>query len=67
MPRAEVVFDEQGLGSTRDEVLARLRDGDPSIWLAPAGEHGVYVNPQTLQPGQEQIVIRRIKEIVRSQ
>jgi uncharacterized pyridoxal phosphate-dependent enzyme len=64
MPRAELTFDQQALGVTRDQILAELRDGDPSISLAPAGESGLYVNPQTLAPGQEQIIIRRLLEIV---
>jgi len=63
MPRAEISFDEQGLGITRDEVLMRLRTGDPSIVLAEAGESGVFVNPQTLKPGQEKTIINRIRQI----
>jgi L-seryl-tRNA(Ser) seleniumtransferase len=63
MPRAEIVFDEQGLGTTRDEILARLRQGEPSVALAAAGKSGVYINPQTLQPGQERAVVDRIVEI----
>lgn len=66
MPRAEIIFDEEGLDITRDEVLAQLLAGQPSIALAEAGERGVFVNPQTLTPGQEQIIIDRIKEIVRA-
>ncbi len=62
MPRAEILLDEPGLGLHRDDLLARLRDGDPAISLAPAGEHGVFVNPQTLEPGEEQVVARRIVE-----
>jgi L-seryl-tRNA(Ser) seleniumtransferase len=64
MPRAEITFDEGGLGMTRKDILARLLDGDPGIALAPAGESGLYVNPQTLKPGQERIIVRRIKEIL---
>ena len=64
MPRAEIILDEQGLGITRDGVLTQLRAGDPSIALAPAGKSGLYVNPQTLRPGKEKIVVDRIKQIV---
>ncbi|MCU0520366.1 MAG: aminotransferase class V-fold PLP-dependent enzyme [Anaerolineae bacterium] len=64
MPRAELTFDEHSLGLTRDEVLARLRSGVPSIVLAGAGDSGVFVNPQTLAPGQDQIIINRIRQIV---
>jgi uncharacterized pyridoxal phosphate-dependent enzyme len=64
MPRAEVIFDEEALGITRDAILEQLREGEPSIALSPAAKNGLYVNPQTLIPGQEQIIITRIKEIV---
>jgi D-glucosaminate-6-phosphate ammonia-lyase len=64
MPRAEIILNEAGLGITRDEVMARLSSGTPSIILAGAGAHGLFVNPQTLTPGQEQIIITRIKEIL---
>jgi hypothetical protein len=64
MPRAEIAFDEGSLGMTRDEVLAQLLDGEPSIFLAAAGEDGVYVNPQTLEPGQERIIANRILAII---
>jgi uncharacterized pyridoxal phosphate-dependent enzyme len=64
MPRAEIVFDEAGLGLTRDEILKRLRQGEPSIALAAAGASGVFVNPQTLQPGQEGIVCERLREVI---
>lgn len=64
MPRAEVVLDEPGLGITRDDLLAQLRAGEPSIALAPAGGAGFFVNPQTLRPGEEQIVVDRVKQII---
>ena len=64
MPRAEIIFDEAGLGLTRDDILKRLRQGEPSIALAAAGAGGVFVNPQTLQPGQECIVCERLREIL---
>lgn len=65
MPRAELTFDEQALGLTRDELLQRLLDGDPAVALAPAGANGVFVNPQTLQPGQEMIIVERIWAILK--
>jgi uncharacterized pyridoxal phosphate-dependent enzyme len=64
MPRAEIVLDEDALGLTRDDLLARLSAGSPSIALSPAGASGVYLNPQTLEPGQERIIVERIVEIV---
>jgi D-glucosaminate-6-phosphate ammonia-lyase len=64
MPRAEIIFDEPGLHLTRDEILKQLRQGEPCIALAPAGTSGVFVNPQTLQPGQERIICERVREII---
>ncbi|MBI2952582.1 aminotransferase class V-fold PLP-dependent enzyme [bacterium] len=65
MPRAEVVLDERRLEITRDEVLRRLMDGDPAVSLAAAGKGGLYVNPQTLEEGEEKVVAQRLKEILR--
>jgi L-seryl-tRNA(Ser) seleniumtransferase len=36
-PRAELVFDEAGMGLTRDEILKMLYEGNPAISLAAAG------------------------------
>lgn len=66
MPRAEIVLDEEALGLKRDELSDRLLDGDPAISLAPAGEQGVYINPQTLEEGEIDTIIRRIGEILES-
>jgi D-glucosaminate-6-phosphate ammonia-lyase len=66
MPRAEIHFDEQALGVSRDELLGRLLQGEPAVFLSPAGADGVYVNPQTLHPGQEMIVVERIKAALNS-
>jgi L-seryl-tRNA(Ser) seleniumtransferase len=64
MPRAEIVFDEANLGTTRDDVLKQLRQGEPSIALAPAGTSGVFVNPQTLKPGQERVICERLRSVI---
>jgi D-glucosaminate-6-phosphate ammonia-lyase len=66
MPRAEIIFDEQGLGKSRDQILAELRGGEPSIALAPAESSGIFVNPQTLTPGQERIIAARLREVLRA-
>ncbi len=64
MPRAEIIFDEKALGMTRDEILNKLREGKPSIELPSAGPNSIFVNPQTLEPGQEIIITDRLKEIL---
>jgi uncharacterized pyridoxal phosphate-dependent enzyme len=62
MPRAEIIVEASEI--TRDEILTQLREGKPSIALAPAGTNGVYLNPQTLSPGQEKIIVERLKQIL---
>ena len=64
MPRAELLFDELALDITRDEILRRLYQGSPAISLAPSGKDGLFINPQTLQPGEEQIIVERIKALI---
>jgi L-seryl-tRNA(Ser) seleniumtransferase len=64
MPRTEIIFDDAITGIARDEIVASLRDGEPSIRISGAGPGGVYINPQTLCPGEEEIIARRIKEVL---
>ena len=71
-PRAEIIFDTLALGISRDEILRRLYQGDPAISLASggqesAGESSVFINPQTLKPGEEKIIVSRIKAIMKTQ
>jgi seryl-tRNA(Sec) selenium transferase len=66
-PRAELIFDEAGLCLSRDEILRRLYTGEPAIHLSASGDEGIYINPQTLQWGQEKIIIERIKMILSGQ
>ena len=64
MPRAELVLEEDALGLKRDELLDRLIEGEPAILLAPSGETGVFINPQTLANGEIDTIIARLKEIL---
>lgn len=63
MPRARVSL----LGNLiiqRDAVIADLLGGRPRIALWPAGDDGLYVNPQTMRPGEEHAIVRRLDEIL---
>lgn len=62
-PRALITIDPAALGFGSDHVVKALRDGEPSIAVA-AGRAGIYINPQTLQEGEEQIVARRLAEVL---
>jgi hypothetical protein len=54
MPRARIQLGPEA-AVDRDGLMAALRGGDPIIEVSAAPD-GVYVNPQTLRPGEiEQI------------
>ncbi|MGV3721085.1 MAG: aminotransferase class V-fold PLP-dependent enzyme [Actinomycetota bacterium] len=62
MPLAELQFDEAALGRTTAEVMAGLRDGEPSVDVADFPEGLLRVNPHTLEPEEVPILIRRLLE-----
>lgn len=62
-PRARVELDAATLGKSVDDVVNALLDGDPAIAVS-ADRRAIYLNPQTLQEGEETIVIRRLSEVL---
>jgi L-seryl-tRNA(Ser) seleniumtransferase len=55
------------LAPRRDEILRRLRADKPRVELLPAGDDGFYVAPETLAPGEEAVVTRRLAEVLEAQ
>jgi L-seryl-tRNA(Ser) seleniumtransferase len=66
VPRTKVTIDVDRLGITGDEVVQRLLDGDPAIAIAPDGPTTFYLNPYTLQPGEEKIVQEHLVALLQS-
>ena len=62
LPQAELVLDEAGLGRSRDAVRLALLRGTPPIDLADGPEGALWINPQTLQPGELEVVLLRLRE-----
>lgn len=58
--RAVVSFSEERHVS-RDQVVARLWDGDPRIAVRALGDHAIALNAQTLAPGEDQLVLERLR------
>lgn len=56
VPRAKITLNVEQVGIDGDEIVQRLLDGDPAIAVAPDGPTSIYLNPYTLQPGEEKIV-----------
>ena len=63
-PRALIRFDAKRAGIGGAQVQQRLLAGDPPIEVAFAAPDGIYVNPETLDPGEEQIVADRLAAIL---
>jgi L-seryl-tRNA(Ser) seleniumtransferase len=62
-PRVRLIL-APDLAARRDEILARLRAQPPRIELLPAGDDGLYLAPETLVPGEEAVVTRRLAAIL---
>lgn len=48
-------------GHTRDDVIAALWDGDPRVAVSPNGDDAIALNPQTLEPGEDDIVLAALR------
>ena len=48
----------------RDAVVSALRAGEPAIAVAQAGDTALHLNPMTLRPGEAQIVLTRLVEVL---
>ena len=66
VPRAKVTLDVAKLGITGDEVVQRLLDGDPAIAVVPDTRTTIYLNPYTLQPGEEKVVQATLVKLLQS-
>lgn len=60
MPRALIRLH----GRRAQDVAAALRAGSPSVDLAVTGDDGLYVNPQVLAPGQDELVMSALERVL---
>jgi L-seryl-tRNA(Ser) seleniumtransferase len=49
----------------RDELVAALWDHDPRIAVGTAGDDAIALNPQTLQPGEDELVLQAVLDVLR--
>jgi len=64
VPHLRITWDQSKI--TAEEVTRRLREGEPSIEVRPPSRKGVIeVAVWMLQPGEAQIVARRIREVLK--
>ena len=51
----------------RDTAVRRLWEGDPPVAVGVIGADQIALNPQTLAPGEDELVLRQILAVVRPQ
>jgi uncharacterized pyridoxal phosphate-dependent enzyme len=62
-PHARAILHiEPSLGMTRDELAAALLAGDPAVAVGTAGAGTIALNPQTIIPGEERLVIAALRQ-----
>lgn len=66
VPHLRIRWDQATVKITPAEVVRRLREGEPSIELRSSPKDVIEVGVWMLQPGQAQIVTRRIREVLNS-
>ncbi len=64
LPRCRLKVDAGRAGITRDALVGELLAGDPAIVVEPYREHEIHLNPMTLAPGEEAVVLSRLREIL---
>ena len=61
-PTLNISWDTKKVNLSSDEMLDRLRNGNPSIAVMGAGDNSINITVWMLKPGQEKIVARRVQE-----
>ncbi|MGQ9585372.1 MAG: aminotransferase class V-fold PLP-dependent enzyme [Anaerolineae bacterium] len=64
VPRVYLTWDESLLGIAPAQVRAELLSGEPSIAVGTI-QHGISINPITLAAGEEEVVARRVAEVLK--
>jgi hypothetical protein len=63
IPRMHLDWDKNHISLNREAVKSHLMQTDPGIAVGTTPT-GLFVNPQTLMPGQEKIVAQRLREVL---
>ena len=67
IPKVRLQIDEQLLGRTIAQLDEELEQGQPAIAVSPdAANASIWLNPQHLAEGEEQIVVRRLSEVLQT-
>jgi len=61
-PTLTISWDISKVKLTKDELLEKLRNGDPSIAVMGSGDSSINITVWMLKPGQEKVVAKRVQE-----
>lgn len=64
IPRLRVELDPAQCGLTGGELASLLWEGDPPIAAARTAGCGIYLTPDLLQPGEEQVIAARLPQLL---
>ncbi|MBI3684394.1 MAG: PLP-dependent transferase [Acidobacteria bacterium] len=64
VPHLHIKWDQSKI--TVAEVVKRLKEGEPAIEVVPSSKEDLVVNPWVAQPGEAEIVAKRIRQILKS-
>jgi L-seryl-tRNA(Ser) seleniumtransferase len=60
-----ITWDESQVKISPREVVKQLREGTPSIEITPGSTDKLIIAVWMLQPGEAEIVARRVREILK--
>ena len=66
LPYVQVEWDERVIMKTIEQVVEELGKGNPIIDVSLGYPNGILLNPGTMQPQEEIIVVDRLSEIFRN-
>jgi len=65
VPHLRITWDYAAAGLTPPQVVQQLREGEPRIEVRPGAKDSIEVAVWMLEPGEEHIVGRRLREILK--
>lgn len=66
VPHLHIRWDESVVRISVPEVMRRLREGETPIEVVPGSKEDLIVGVWMMQPGDDRVVARRLREILRS-
>jgi L-seryl-tRNA(Ser) seleniumtransferase len=66
VPHVRIRWNQAAAGLSVAEVIRRLREGEPSIEVRPNTSEGLELGVWMLEPGEVEIVARRVREILKN-